>query len=116
MDHSEVKHLPKVDHTPADLDEPAKLLLKAAALIEDRGLERVGYESKSGCLCVMGAIAIAACGTSKGGVSGSGDDACEAWRRTRVVDGEVAFHWIQRAEVTPAMVVAHLRSVALAGK
>jgi hypothetical protein len=56
MDLSETKNLPKVDHTPAELDEPAKLLLKAANWMEKYGkCEGIRVDSK-GRVCVLGAI------------------------------------------------------------
>ncbi len=63
MDQSEVKHFPKVDHTPAELDGVAKLLLKGAALIEERGHNKGGYE-KEGRLCFRGSLNMAATGNS----------------------------------------------------
>lgn len=58
MDLSEVKHLPKVDHTPAKLDAPSKLLLKAAALIEKHGHCQTGSgQDEDGRMCVLVAIA-----------------------------------------------------------
>lgn len=59
MDHSEVKHLPKVDHTPDDLDEASKLLLKAADLLEIPGVWGQGSFSEKrviGSHCAMTAI------------------------------------------------------------
>jgi hypothetical protein len=53
MDHSEVKYLPKVDHTPAELDEASKLLLRTADLIEDRGLACTAFDDEGrGCVIV----------------------------------------------------------------
>lgn len=54
MDHSEVKHLPKVDHTPAELDEASQGLLRAAAWIEKHGLCQRGMygAGDSGCIVV----------------------------------------------------------------
>lgn len=57
MDHSEVKHLPKVDHTPADLDKASRLLLHAASRIEERGHCQNGNGlDEQGRMCVMVAL------------------------------------------------------------
>lgn len=58
MNHAEIKHL-KVDHTPAELDAPAKLLLKAAALIEKHGLAKFTQLAEDGSMCTAGAIVVA---------------------------------------------------------
>lgn len=56
MDHSEVKHLPRVDHTPAELDEVSRRLLRAAKKIEQSGW----YDGKKkGGYCAWAAIVCA---------------------------------------------------------
>jgi hypothetical protein len=56
MDHSEVKHLPKVDHTPAHLDNVSRLLLKAADVMEKRGKCEGIRTGPLGSVCVLGAL------------------------------------------------------------
>jgi len=56
MDHSEVKHLPKVDHTPAELDEASGLLLRTAAYLEEHGHCRGSALDERGGRCVIGAM------------------------------------------------------------
>ena len=56
MDHSEVKHFPKIDHTPAELDDASRLLLKAAHLIELHGFCKGIRTDGKGRHCVLGAI------------------------------------------------------------
>lgn len=56
MDHSEVKHLPKVDHTPAKMDEPCRLMLSAASIIERDGWCQNSMTSPSGQVCLEGAL------------------------------------------------------------
>lgn len=62
MDRSEVKNLQKVDHTPAELDEASKILLRAAALIEEKGW-CTGVFASAGRMCARGAIYRAATGS-----------------------------------------------------
>jgi hypothetical protein len=59
MDHSEIAHLPKVDHTPAELDAPARLLLRAAMWIEEHGWIQ-GTMEKRQMACTLGALSLAA--------------------------------------------------------
>jgi hypothetical protein len=51
------KTQPKVDHTPAELDETSRILLRAAAIIEERGHAKTtsGY-GPNGEVCAMCAI------------------------------------------------------------
>lgn len=60
MDHSEVKYLPKVDHTPATLDEASRVLLKAADVMEQYDFAQhsreVPWNTPTGKHCVLGAI------------------------------------------------------------
>lgn len=58
MDHSETKYLPRVDHAPAELDDASKILLKAAALIEESGWCQNAMFDK-GRMCALGAIGTA---------------------------------------------------------
>ena len=109
MDHSEVKHLPQVDHTPADLDNDSRILLKAAYLIESNGLAK--FERCNGLgYCVIGAIGFAASGDSD-------DDYQPAIQRmvrgVGVADWWKLADWNNDDERTPEEVVAKLRAVAL---
>ena len=56
MDHSEVKHLPKIDHTPAELGAVGRVLWKAADLMEERGHCRGTAWDEEGRICAMEAI------------------------------------------------------------
>jgi hypothetical protein len=119
MDHSEVKHLPKVDHTPAELAEPAKLLLKAADLIEERGHCKWVTCDDLGRLCLRGALRAAESGGQDTSWWTAGDMALRAdaiIRRTlgdESVDGDASAEWNNADGRTPAEVVAKLRAVAL---
>ena len=106
MDHSEVKHLPKVDHSPADLDATAKTILMAASLIEERGWCQGEY-SRNGRLCMLGAIRVA---------EGSDDDASGAVARLRAsMNVKFPHEWNDDPKRTKEEVVAKLRAVALSG-
>lgn len=123
MYHSEVKHLPKVDHQFAEMDAPAKVLLKAAALIEDRGLAKHIQCDAEGKLCIYGALVLADGGIpysigsrfeSTGIFAGSTPAAMEAVRRVEKDLGtNDASIWNNAEERTQADVVAKLRAVAL---
>jgi hypothetical protein len=58
------KTQPKVDHTPAELDDLSRMLLKAASLIEERGHWR-GGPSIDGSTCAV--LALQVVGTESGG-------------------------------------------------
>jgi hypothetical protein len=48
---------PKVDHTPAELDETSRILLRAAAILEERGHAKTGTGyGPNGEVCAMCAI------------------------------------------------------------
>ena len=122
MDHSEVKHLPKVDHTPAEMDEPRKLLLKAAALIEKHGLAKWTVCTPDGRLCLRGAIAVASGQShSRAEVNWwhANEMAREADRMVRMSLGEESKYgdasadWNNDDRRTQDEVVAKLRAVAL---
>ena len=109
MDHSEVKHLPKVDHTPAELDEPAKLLLKAADLIERQGWIQHECQNEGG-YCVQGAIkAVSPVYDWFGTAAHAG------YKRLRaaVDQGGGVIGWNDQRERTQAEVVSKMRAVAL---
>lgn len=113
MDHSEVKHLPKVDHTPAELDAASKILLKAAAVIEERGLAKGERCNAKGAMCVHGAIAFAAHGDPHAWEQDDGRLAVT--RMVEAVDPGCggAAQWNNARERTKDEVVAKLRAVAL---
>lgn len=115
MDHSEVKHLPKTDHTPAELDEASLLLLKTAGVIEERGWCQNSYGDKQGRLCILGAMRVALklplrdfCGA----IPPAGDEAMD--RLSRHI-GNRPHKWNDAQGRTQAEVVAKLRAVALSG-
>jgi hypothetical protein len=107
MDHSEVKHLPKVDYTPAELDNVSRLLLKAAGLIEQHGLWCGGDAPGR---CVLGAIVEA-----EGHSSVLGKTGREAFGRVQnaigVKSSSAVFKWNDANNKDG--VVAKLRAVAL---
>jgi hypothetical protein len=111
MDHSEVKHL-KVDHTPAELDEASKLLLRAANLIEKRGLNNKDYTfvHLDGSICVKCAITLSAGFPEDAGTSIS---PVTNYAYTRLWDATKAcpYDWIIGRSQDE--VVAKLRAVAL---
>lgn len=118
MDHSEVRHLPKVDHTPAELDEPSKLLLKAADLIEEHGLTK-NCRQYGSAMCVYGAIIYAHRGDVDQNAFGP---SLEAVRRLERIVGQApeswsegwgAANWNNAPERTSEEVVSKLRAVAL---
>jgi hypothetical protein len=58
MDLSEIKHLPKTDHEPAELDGVSRRILRAAALIEKHGhCQRGTSHDGQGRMCVIAALA-----------------------------------------------------------
>lgn len=116
MDHSEVKHLPKIDHTPAELDEPSRLLLKAAALIEERGHHKGSYSASNGMVCFRGALNIAACGDPVGIPNAPGaDEASIRFLQTLRREGWGLgwLEWNDAPDRTRDEVVAKMRAVAL---
>jgi hypothetical protein len=112
MDHSEVKHFPKVDHTPAELDEASKLLLKAADLIEKNGLNNKNYKyiHEDGSICVKCAINLADGGEPED-MNSFFQSRLDAIYRLDSAIGETAYEWILGRPQQE--VVAKLRAVAL---
>lgn len=113
MDLSEIKNLPKTDHTPAVLDEPAKLLLKAADLIEKHGLWCGGYE---GGRCILTGLIDAEGRTTS--LGRHGNTAFERVTQALGVKGRLdesgeVYNWNDRH--SKEAVVAKLRAVALSG-
>ncbi len=132
MDHSEVKHLPKVDHAPAELDEPSRLLLKAADMIEQRGLKKgslcddaLAKGDAQGALCFRGALNTAMSGNAICWEGWDSDGpAFEAERRMAVAlglkacifSGDKALsipEWNNASARTKEQVIAKMRAVAL---
>jgi hypothetical protein len=105
---------PKVDHTPAVLDDASKVLLRAAELLEQRGHCK-GAAVSDGAYCLSGAISIAALDNKRFGSWGlwHGHDA--AMKRVRkALQDPIA--WNDAPERTADEVVAKLRAVALRGE
>lgn len=117
MDHSEVRHLPKVDHEPANLDDASRLLLKAADLIERWGLAKHTTCDEKGGMCVRGALRVAEGAKHAPHEPNFGDAsavAFEADRRLGVaLGGDNPAFWNNAKERKPEEVVAKLRAVAL---
>ena len=118
MDHSEVKHLPKVDHAPAQLEEWQKLLLKAADLIESYGLAKHTTCNNRGAMCLRGALLVAAGaervrhGPDMGQAS---NDVLEADNKMRAAVRSNPAMWNNEPARTEKEVVAKMRAVALGG-
>ncbi len=117
MDESVVKHLEQ----PAELDEASKLLLKAADLIEKRGLAKDTEEDDRGRLCAIGALVTAmgkiplALGR-EGGWDDRGDPIFQsALRRMEASVGNVVACWNNAPARTAEEVVSTMRRVALGG-
>lgn len=117
MDHSEVKHLPKVDHTPEELDEASKLLLRAAALIEKHGWCQNYLISPEGKLCFAGAMKVAAYGipfpSRPGAIQPTMEMAWDRFEKAVGVKWGRASKWNDEPGRTKDEVVAKIRSVAL---
>lgn len=94
-----------------ELDDAAKILLKAADLIEQRGHCKNAYQSMDGRLCALGAIRVAS-GFDANSLSCYSVVNTPAMRVALAVDDSVHF-WNDEPERTAAEVVATLRSVAL---
>lgn len=112
MDLSEIKQLPKTDHTPAELDETSRILLNAANLIEERGHCK-GAAQVGDAFCLSGAISRAALDSFQEGSDWSlwrGHEEAMARLRTHM---ECPVAWNDRPERTKEEVVAKLRAVAL---
>jgi hypothetical protein len=119
MDFSETKHLPKVDHTPAELGEERRLLLKAADLMEARGhcKGRLATERFHGAVCLYGALYAAA---NHGDAWASGPHIAKAGEAALLVRHALGLKnsyseidWNNAPERTKDEVVAKLRAVAL---
>jgi hypothetical protein len=104
MDLSEVEKLEK------PLDEAGELLMVAASLIEQRGLERHAYSNAKGGLCVQGALYEAS--KREIGSGGSGVFYAALNRVSNLLNGQMAHSWIRNPQVTKEMVVAKLREAA----
>lgn len=120
MDHSEVKHLPKVDHTPAELDEPSKLLLRAASLIETHGWCQYNVCDERGRMCVNGALLKAYTGSpdwpDDQSVASNSYPPAIASRRLAMAVGVLANHasvWNNEDARTKDEVISKLRAAAL---
>jgi hypothetical protein len=107
MDHSEVKHLPKVDHTPAELDAASKLLLKAADYVEKNGWCQHELQSGDGRVCIVGALSAVADEIFLVGTHSA------AWTRLQKALNKMAGTWNDTQGRTKEEVVAKLRAVAL---
>jgi hypothetical protein len=114
MDHSEVKHLPKVDHTPAELDAASRLLLRTAEVIERQGWCQCYIGIANGQVCLEGALMIAA-GKTPESVIIPNTVAGEAVSRVRASVGMGAYQWNDKPGRTKEEVIAKLRAVALGG-
>lgn len=118
MDHSEVKHLPKVDYTPAELDEASQLLLKGADLIETRGHHKGSYTDGTR-LCFRGALNMAASGGASAAydLSGASDIASVRFLGRMRDRGHVLpggwLKWNDAPERTADEVISAMRMVAL---
>jgi hypothetical protein len=122
MDHSEVKHLPKVDHTPAEMDAVSRLLMRAADVIERDGWCQNNVLTEDGRVCLVGAIH-----TANNKRFGRANDYCDPWDENsrealvrmdrvlpKVADGIGACAvWNDTPGRTKDEVVAKLRAVAL---
>lgn len=116
MDHSEVKHLPKVDHTPADLDDTSRRLLKAAALIETYGHAKMTVCDDGGRMCLRGAL-VAAQGRERNvmELDAMNMDRCSQAADLRIayVVGGDSVGWNNAKERTAEEVISTMRRVAL---
>jgi hypothetical protein len=112
MDHSEIKHLPKFDHTPAVFDAPSDCLLKAAAWLEKHGLCQSGMVGTDGSGCIVHATFATGYGNEFPVIQ-------EAQRRLSAAIPEIPgtwkclVQWNERSGVTQAEVIAKMRAVAL---
>jgi hypothetical protein len=109
MDHSEVKHLPKVDHTPAELAGWQRVMLKASDIIDERGLCKESYSGSRG-YCIYGALYAAADLTPMDAMN----EALNEARRillNKLPDTIIC--WNDHKDRTKDEVVAKLRAVAL---
>jgi hypothetical protein len=104
---------PKVDHTPAVLDEVSKLLLAAAAEMERLGHARREMQSCDGSVCIQGALGMARFGNG----TAIFDELCSsAYSRVRANLGGSPMSWNDEHGRTKDQVVAKLRAVALRGE
>lgn len=113
----ETKTKPQVDHTPAELDMVSKVLLRAAALIEQYGhCQQEPGIGRDGSICVMVAINKADVEINPYGRV----FADAAWRLEKNLPPMQGKNGNRRAatwsdETSTAEVLAKLRAVALAG-
>lgn len=113
MDRIDEKLLqPKVDHTPAELDEASRIMLAAADVIERQGWCQLYVGDCAGPVCMEGALAIAS-GRTPNAILECLPVTSEALRRIRKAVGEDAFRWNDMPRRTKEEVVAKLRAVAL---
>lgn len=111
----EHKEIGEAQEAPAKvLDEPAKLLLRAAELIEERGHCRSGqlFDEETGGMCAFGALSMAACGNP---VLTPHNSFIAMRRFSKVVTGsdDYMYGCDWNNTHTAAEVVAKLREVAL---
>ena len=103
MDESIQKHL-------AEPLTDVGVLLLAADLIESRGLERHGFESPDGALCIQGAINVA-CGEEPHSPFGPRQFSALTLLQSHV-NGKWAHIWILDESVSKSDVVALMRKAA----
>lgn len=101
--------VPKVDYTPAELDEPSRIMLKAAALLELRGHCHFVEKDEFGRLCFLGAAKeVYPEGQGCYWNSGPFIDMC-----TRLGDSVGGVFWKWNDKHTGEEVISKLRAVAL---
>lgn len=113
----QVETKPKVDHTPAELDDTSKLLLKAAAAIEESGHRQYDLGAPSRGFCVLGGMAYIEYGSAISIAQGKDwtPAMSRAMSRLSCSVGGCAVAWNNAEERTKDEVVAKLRAVALGG-
>lgn len=109
MDHSEVKHLPKVDHTPAHLSDVSKTILKAADLIEEKGWIQGRWASSHG-YCMRGAVYGV---FNNGGAFGDTPTPILGYMESRMPPGQDCMKFNDTPGRTKEEVVSRMRSIAL---
>jgi hypothetical protein len=108
MDHSEVKHLPKVDHMPAQFERWQKILLSAADYIEDNESWPVGH-------CAWSAMVHIGDDGRESGKCGSDDARKAGMKLSEAIGGTMVcdiFDWHDRQSDRHA-VASKMRAVAL---
>jgi hypothetical protein len=101
---------PNRESSQEALDETGKLFLKAAALIEDRGLARGVAQDSRGRLCIVGALNLA-----HGGEAHDSSCPLRTFERFQDATGQMLRTWNDQRGRTKEEVVAKLRAVALGG-